>query len=167
MSAVKQGWELLVGQLRARTGRLEEYNLILVALPLATAHTDAPRLSEALRARYLDFDRALIDRLEADDWDDHVALARRGHLAPGRQLIEGLLEETAATLTPEQPVVVGNPNLAAFYGVDLGAWLYPRTRAGHCLLAAPGRVRGGTLLLHGLHAQTGSGFTPVWELTHE
>ena len=167
MSDDEVDWKPLLQQLRARTSRLEEYNLVLVALPLATAHEDAPRLAQALQAHYVDFDRDLIQRLEADDWDDHVALAKHGHLAPGRDLVEQLLRDVETTLAPERTVVLGNPNLAAYYQVDVGSWLYPRSRAGHCILAAPGRVRGQTLLLQGLHPQTGSGFTPVWELARE
>ena len=161
---VKVTWDDLIQKLRARLERLGDYNLVLVALPLESAHEDAPRLSEALAAHYVDFDRELIGRLESDGWDDHVSLAMHGHLEPGRALAEAVLDEVVAALQPARPVVVGNPNLAAFYGLDLGTLLYPRTRAGHCILAAPGHVRGQTLLLQGLHPQTGAGFTPVWEL---
>ena len=139
----------------------------MVALPLESAHKDAPLLAEALAASYVDFDGELIRRLEEDGWDDHVALAGRGHLAPGQAQAEALLNDIVALLQPTRSVVVGNPNLAAFYEMDLGMALYARTRAGHCILAAPGRVRGQTLLLHGLYPQTGTGFTPVWELAPE
>lgn len=165
MADVKITWEQLVQKLRASFERLGDYNLVLVALPLNSAHEDALRLKEVLAAHYVDFDRELIRRLEDDGWEDHVSLAKHGHLEPGRVLAEELLDDIAAALQPERPVVVGNPNLAAFYELDLGTLLYPRSKAGHCVLAAPGRVRGQTLLLQGLHPQTGSGFTPVWELT--
>jgi len=167
MSEVKLSREKLLQGLQATVRRRADYNLILVALPLESAHRDAPWLAEALAAHYVDFDRELIRRLEEDNWDEHVALARRGHLAPGQSLAETVIDDVVAALAPAHPVVVGNPNLAAFYQLDLGMALYPRSRAGHCILAAPGRVRGQTLLLHGLYPQTGAGFTPVWELAQE
>jgi hypothetical protein len=167
MVEAQVSWEQLIQNLQARISRLEDYNLILVALPLESAHKDAPKLSQAIGGHYIDFDRELIQRLEEDNWEDHILLAKRGNLEPGRSIVTVLLNDVIEQLNKISPIVIGNPNLAAFYEIDLAAYLYSRTRSGHCVLALPGRVKGETLLLHGLYPQTGSGFTPVLELIGE
>jgi hypothetical protein len=64
----------------------KEYHLILVALPLETAHRDASQIAQALNADYLDFDCEFLAQMEADDWDDHVALERWRTLSVGQML---------------------------------------------------------------------------------
>ena len=167
MSEIQVTWEKLIQNLKACLNRLGDYNLTLVALPLESAHLDAPRLCEELGGLYFDFDVELIQRLEDDGWEDHLNLAKRGSFQPGRSMAEELLDDIVAELNHIRPVVIGNSNLAVFYELGLGALLYHRTRDGHCILAVPGRVRGQTLLLHERHPQTGSGFTPIWELLKE
>ena len=166
MSEIQVTWETLIQNLKSRLNRLGDYNLTLVALPLESAHLDAPRLCKELGGSYYDFDRELVLRLEDDGWEDHLNLSKRGSLQPGRSLADELLDDILAELSPTRPIVIGNSNLAVYYEMDLGALLYPRTRGGHCILAAPGRVRGQVLLLQGLHQQTGSGFTSTWELVN-
>ena len=68
----------LTDLLRARAAYRHARNLVLVALPLETAHRDARRLARDLGAEYIDFDCQFLARMEADDWADHVALERRG-----------------------------------------------------------------------------------------
>jgi len=165
MAEIHVTWEQLIKRLRARLERVENYNLIYVAFPLKSAHQDAIQLSKELGGIYFDFDQMLIERLEDDDWDGHIALVQHGHFAPGRLIAEALINDAVSELNPSHPVIIGNQNLAVYYDLDLGTLLYPHTRSGHCIYAAPGSVREQTLLLHGLHPQTGSGFTPVWELT--
>ena len=76
----------LTDLLRERAAYTHERNLVLVALPLETAHRDASHLAQALSAEYLDFDCELLAQMEADGWDDHVALERRGTLSVGQML---------------------------------------------------------------------------------
>ena len=98
--------------LRERAGYLHARNLILVALPLETAGRDARELARALGAEYVDFDCELLAQMEADDWDDHVAMERRGTLAVGQRLARLWLVAVAARINRERPLVVGNINLA-------------------------------------------------------
>jgi len=167
MANVKVNWETLLSNLHSRFARLEDFNLVMVALPLETAHEDAPKLADQLGAKFIDFDQKLLNKLEEDDWEEHVSLTKHGHLEPGRNLAEQMVNEALETLGSVGAIMIGNPNLAAYYGLDLGALLYGQTKEGHCVLAAPGRVSGGTLLLHGIHPQTGSGFMPIWELVKD
>ena len=79
-------FDQLVDLLRERAGHLNARNLVLVALPLETAHRDARELARTMAAEYVDFDCELLSQMEADGWDDHVALERRGTLTIGQRL---------------------------------------------------------------------------------
>jgi len=164
MAETRLPWERLVDVLRERAGHVHTRNLILVALPIETAHSDAPRLAEALGADYVDFDAEVLRRMSADDWEDHVAMERRDTLMVGRALIrDWLADELAPRLMRARPLLIGNVNLAVRYEVDVAAALYDATAQGLCVLAAGGRVQGQTLLLHGIHPQTGA-TSPAYEL---
>jgi hypothetical protein len=139
-------------------------NLVLVALPLVTAHHDARQLAQALGADYLDYDCELLARLEADGWDDHVALERRGTLSIGGMLARDWLAEVAQRIQRERPLVIGNLNLAVRYEIDVATALYDATERGLCIIAAGGRLQGQTLLIHGRLPQTGAG-SPAYEVT--
>lgn len=167
MSEVRVTWDELINQLNARVKRIENYNLLFVALPLRSAHLDASNICKQLNGEYIDFDSELIQRLEDDGWDEHINLVNRRNLDPGRLIAKQLVEDIIREFNPSRAVVLGNPNLSIFYDLDLGASIYPHSRTGNCVLAAPGNVRGQTLLIHGLHPQTGSGFTPIWELVND
>ena len=138
-------------------------NLVLVALPLETAHRDARELARALGAEYVDFDCELLAQMEADDWDDHVTMERCGTLAIGQRLAKQWLVTVAARLNRARPLVVGNINLAVRYNIDVATALYDATEAGLCVIAAGGRLQGQTLLIHGLLSQTGAG-SPAYEV---
>lgn len=140
-----------------------ERNLVLVALPLETAHRDAPQLAQALNAEYLDFDCELLAQMKADDWDDHVALERRGTLSVGQMLARDWLAEVAGRINGERPLVIGNVNLAVRYEIDVATALYDATERGLCVIAAGGRLQGQTLLIHGVLPQTGAG-SPAYEV---
>lgn len=152
----------LLCQRVAAPGRRER-NLVLVALPLETAHRDAPRLAQALHADYLDFDCGLLAQMEADDWADHVALERRGTLAVGQMLARRWLADVAGRIPSERPLVIGNLNLAVRYEIDVAAALYDATERGLCIIAAGGRLQGQTLWIHGRLPQTGAG-SPAYEV---
>jgi len=147
----------LTDLLRDRVTSLHERNLVLVALPLETAHRDAPRLAQALNADYLDFDCELLAHMEADDWDEHVALERRGTLSIGHMLARDWLAEVAGRINRERPLVIGHLNLAVRYDIDVATALYDATERGLCIIAAGGRLQGQTLLIHGRLPQTGAG----------
>jgi len=149
--------------LRERAGYLHGRNLILVALLMETAGRDAHELAWALGAEYVDFDCELLAQMEADDWDDHVAMERRGTLAVGQRLARQWLGAVAARLNPSRPLVIGNINLAVRYNIDVATALYDATEAGLCVIAAGGRLQGQTLLIHGVLAQTGAG-SPAYEV---
>ena len=149
--------------LRERAGYLHARNLILVALPLETAGRDARELAQALGAEYVDFDAELLAQLEADDWDDKVAMERRGTLAVGQRLARQWLGMVAARINRTRPLVIGNINLAVRYDVDVATVLYDATEAGLCVLGAGGRLQGQTLLVHGTLPQTGAG-SPAYEV---
>ena len=138
-------------------------NLFLAALPLETAHRDARQLADALGAEYLDFDCEFLAQLEADDWDDHVALEQKGTLSVGQRLARGWLAEVAGRINRERPLVVGNINLAVRYEIDVAQALYDATERGLCVIAAGGRLQGQTLLIHGRLPQTGAG-SPAYEV---
>jgi hypothetical protein len=147
----------LIDLLRKRAACQHERNLILVALPLETAHRDAPGLARALGADYLDLDCELLAQMGTDDWEDHVSLERRGTLAVGRNLADDWLrEDVAGRINPDRPLVVGNVNLAVRYGVDVAGALYDASSEGLCIIAAGGRVQGQALLIHGVFQQTGA-----------
>jgi len=149
--------------LRERATHHHARNLVLVALPLETAHRDAHQLADALGAEYLDFDCELLAQLEADDWDDHVALEQRGTLSVGQRLARDWLAEVAGRINRERPLVIGNVNLAVSYEIDVAAALYDGTERGLCIIAAGGRLQGQTLLIHGRLPQTGAG-SPAYEV---
>ena len=86
MSETRVTFDQLTKLLGERARQLLARNLVLVSLPLETAHRDAPKLALALSAMYVDFDCQLLTRMEADGWEDHVALERRGTLAIGQHL---------------------------------------------------------------------------------
>ncbi len=153
----------LIGLLRERAKTLHARNMVLVALPLETAHRDARQIAQALQAEYLDFDCELLARMEADDWDDHVALERRGTLSIGSMLARDWLVEVAQRLNRERPLVIGNINLAVRYEIDVATALYDATERGLCIIAAGGRLQGQTLLIHGRLPQTGAG-SPAYEV---
>lgn len=147
----------LIDLLRERATHHHARNLVLVALPLETAHRDARQIADALSAGYLDFDCELLAQFEADDWDDHVALERKGTLSVGQMLARDWLAEVAGRISRERPLVVGNLNLAARYEIDVAKALYDATEQGLCVVAAGGRLQGQTLLVHGRLPQTGAG----------
>jgi len=140
-----------------RVAHLHARNLVLVALPLETAHRDAPGLAQALNAEYLDFDCALLAQMEADDWDEHVALEQRGTLSIGQMLSRDWLTDVAGQIDRQRPLVIGNLNLAVRYEIDVATLLYDATERGLCIIAAGGRLQGRTLLIHGRLPQTGAG----------
>jgi hypothetical protein len=147
----------LTNLLRERADVQHARNLVLVALPVESAHRDARQLAQALDAEYLDFDCELLAQVEADDWDDHVSLERRGTLSIGGMLARDWLAEVAERINPQRPLVIGNLNLAVCYEIDVAAELYDATERGLCIIAAGGRVQGQTLLIHGRLSQTGAG----------
>ena len=157
----------LIAQLQARAKRRDRYNLILVAVPLATAHGDAERLAQALGATYVDFDRELIARMEADDWEYHVEAERAGDLSEGRRLAQILAKDIGERLNRFHPVVVGNCNLVVRYQVDLAAALLDGSKRGLCVLCAGGRVQDGALYVHGTFKFVGAGTVPALELAAE
>ncbi len=153
----------LIEFLCERAGQLNGRNLVLVALPLESAHRDAPALAQALGAHYVDFDCGLLAAMEADDWNEHVALERRGTLAIGQRLAKNWLRGVTVRINRRQPLVVGNVNLAVRYGIDVATAFYDATEAGLCVIAAGGRLQGQTLLIHGTLPQTGAG-SPAYEV---
>ena len=147
----------LIDQLRRRATQLYERNLILVALPVETAHRDAERLAQALNGDHLDFDCELLEHMEMDDWEDHVSLERRGTLSVGRNLANDWLRETVPQrINQDRPLIIGNINLAVRYGIDVAGALYDATAQGLCIIAAGGRVQEQSLLIHGTFQQTGA-----------
>ncbi len=149
--------EQLLFLLQERQTYLYARNLALIALPIEAAHLLAPQIAQALKADYLDFDRELLQELEQDDWDEHVALDRKGTLAIGRSLAERWLRRVGDRLNKERPLVIGNANLAVRYQVDVARSIYDATQNGLCILAFAGRMQGQALLLHGALPQTGAG----------
>jgi hypothetical protein len=155
--------EQLTGLLRQRTAHQHARNLILVALPLETAHRDARQLAEALGAEHVDFDCELLDQMEDDGWNEHVDLERRGTLPIGQMLARDWLADVIGRINPERPLVIGNANLAVRYEIDVAKALYDATERGVCILAAGGRLQGQTLLIHGRLQQTGAD-SPAYEV---
>lgn len=163
MSEHQITFEELVTRLQGRNPRRFARNLMLVALPLATAHRESHRLAEAIGANYIDFDCGFLARLAEDDWAEHVMFERRNMISFGQRLGTAWLEEVAQQLTPEQPLVIGNINLAVRYDIDLAAALYDSTENGLLVIAAAGHIQGQTLLIHGKHPQTGAN-SPAYEI---
>jgi len=142
----------LLALLRERAMQHHARNLVLAALSLETAQRDARQLAEALAAEYLDFDCELLARIEADGWDDHVALERRGTLSIGQALARDWLGQVAGRMAlardwlgqvagrinRARPLVVGSLNLAVRYQIDVAAALYDATERGLCVIAAAG-----------------------------
>ena len=157
----------LIAQLQARAKRRDRYNLILVALPLTTAHRDAEELARAIGAEYVDFDRELIARMEADDWDYHVEAERAGDLSEGRRLAQALAADIAGRLDRFRPVVIGNCNLVVRYRVDLAAALLEASSRGLCVICAGGKVQDGALYVHGTFKIVGAGIVPALEVMEE
>lgn len=153
----------LVTLLRARNPRSFARNLVLVALPLATAHRESRRLAEALGANYIDFDCGFLAQLAQDDWAEQVMFEQRNMLSFGQRLGMTWLGELAQQLTPQQPLVIGNVNLAVRYQLDLAAALYDSTENGLLVIAAAGHIQGQTLLIHGRQPQTGAN-SPAYEV---
>ena len=156
----------LLDVLSQRAKHHHERNLVLVALPLETAHDNAAQLAEALGAEYVDFDCRLLTRMEEDGWDDHVALERRDTLSVGQMLARGWLADVEGLISRERPLVIGNLNLAVRYELDVAGALYDGTERGLCIIAAGGRVERQTLLIHGRLAQTGAG-SQAYEVVSE
>ncbi|TEU14166.1 MAG: hypothetical protein E3J21_16705 [Anaerolineales bacterium] len=113
----------LTDLLRERATYQHERNLVLMALPLETAHRDAPQLAQALNADYLDFDCELLAQMEADDWGAHVTLERRRTLSVGQMLARDWLAEVAGRINREQARVIGNLNLAVPYEINVATAL--------------------------------------------
>jgi len=157
----------LIAQLQARAKRLDRYNLILVAMPLATAHRVAERLAQALGAGYVDFDRELIARMEADDWDYHVEAERAGDLSEGRRLAQALAADIAGRLGRSRPAVIGNCSLVVRYQVDLAAALLDASSRGLCVVCAGGKVQDGALYVHGTFKWIGAGTVSALEVVEE
>ncbi len=154
----------LIVLLRERARYRHERNLVLVALPLQTAHREAGSLAKALDAEYVDFDCELLAQMEADDWDDHVALERRGTLSVGKSLADDwLAKDVARRINDQRALVIGNANLAVRYEIDVAGALYDATERGLCIIATGGRVQGQALLIHGVFQQTGAG-SPAYEV---
>lgn len=147
----------LIRLLQERQTYLYARNLVLIALPIEAAHLLAPKIALALKVDYLDFDQELLRELEQDDWDEHVALDKKGTLTIGRSLAERWLRKVGARLNKERPLVIGNANLAVRYQVDVARSIYDATQNGLCILAFAGRMQGQVLLLHGTLPQTGAG----------
>lgn len=147
----------LLRLLQERQTYLYARNLMLVALPIETAHQLAPKIAQALHADYLDFDQELLRELDQDDWDEHVALDKKGTLTIGKGLAERWLRQVVARLNKERPLVIGNANLAVRYQIDVARSVYDATQNGLCILAFAGRMQGQVLLLHGALPQTGAG----------
>jgi len=156
----------LLDVLGQRAKHHHERNLVLVALPLETAHRNAAQIAEALGAEYIDFDCQLLAKMEEDDWGDHVTLERRDTLSVGQMLARGYLANVEGLINRERPLVIGNLNLAVRYELDVAGALYDATERGLCIIAAGGRVERQTLLIHGRLAQTGAG-SPVYEVVSE
>lgn len=167
MASIRLTQAEMITQLQARAKRTDRYNLILVAMPLATAHRDAEDLAQALDAEYVDFDRELITRMETDDWDYHVEAEREGDLSEGRRLAEGLIQDIANRLGRERATVIGNCNLVVRYKLDLAAELLPASSRGLCVICAAGKVQDGALYVHGTFRFTGAGVIPALELVKE
>jgi hypothetical protein len=163
MSETRLTLPQLIEQLQARARQQHGRNLVLVALPLETAHRDAKALAQALEAGYVDFDRELLAEFEADDWEDHVQMERKGTLSIGQMVARDWLAQVAGRLNQDRPLVVGNLNLAVRYNIDVAQALYDATANGLCIIAAAGRIQGQTLLIHGLLPQTGAS-SPAYEV---
>lgn len=155
--------EQLVDLLSGRAAHQYARNLILVALPLETAHRDARHLARALDAHYLDFDCQFLAQMEADGWEEHVELERRGTVSIGQALCRRWLSTVAQQIRAERPTVIGNLNLAVRYQVDVGRAMYDATEHGVCVIAAGGRLQGQTLLIHSQVPQTGAD-SPAYEV---
>jgi len=147
----------LLRLLQERITYLYARNLVLVALPVETAHQLAPKIAQALHADYLDFDKELLRELDEDDWDEHVTLDKKGTLTIGKSLAERWLRKGAARINKEHPLVIGNANLAVRYQIDVANCIYDATQNGLCILAFAGRMQSQVLLLHGTLPQTGAG----------
>ncbi|MBN1536876.1 MAG: hypothetical protein JW908_09110 [Anaerolineales bacterium] len=149
--------EQLMDLLRERAKHLHSRNLVLVALPLQSAHQDARRLAQVIQADYVDFDCELIQQMQADDWEDHVNMEQRGTLFVGKELAAGWLKQVAQRIQSDRPLLIGNVNLAVRYALDVAGALYDSSEKGLCILAAGGRIQGQTLLIHNTLPQTGAG----------
>ncbi|MBN1922065.1 MAG: hypothetical protein JW892_12525 [Anaerolineae bacterium] len=163
MAEVRVTLPQLADLLRGRAAYRHTRNLVLVALPLSSAHRDARWLAETLGAEYLDFDCALLAQLAAEGWDELVTLERHGTLAVSRLAAREWLAQLGGRITTERPLIIGNLNLAVRYELDVAQALYDATERGLCVIAAGGRLRGQTLLIHGVLAQT-SAASPAYEL---
>jgi hypothetical protein len=163
MNEIRVTLPQLTELLRERASYLHARNLVLVALPLETAHRDANELARALSTEYVDFDCELLAQMEADDWDEHVAMERRGTLAVGQRLARQWLDTVATRINRSRPLMIGNINVAVHYNIDVATALYDATEAGMCVIAAGGRLQGQMLLIHGVLSQTGAG-SPAYEV---
>ena len=141
-------------QLQHRAANLGARNLVLVALPLATAHRDAQTLATALQGEYVDFDCELLQALAEDDWTFHVKQEQRQRFSQGQGIAQRWLAMVAQRLRRERPLVIGNINLAVRYTIDVAAALYDASARGLCVIAAGGRIQDRTLWVHGVQSQT-------------
>lgn len=138
-------------------------NLVLVALPAATAHRDARWLAGRIGAEYVDFDCGFLQELEKDGWRQHVRFEQRGRFSYGQRVAKRWMEGLAGRLSPDHPLLIGNANLAARYELDLAAPLYDASANGLCVIAAAGHIQGPTLYVHGRQPQTAAG-SPTYEV---
>lgn len=157
MPEMQVSMDELVRLLKGRQTYLHARNLVLVALPIESAHRLAPQLAQALNADYLDFDQELLHLLEQDDWEEHVALEKKGTLTIGKSLAQRWLRNIPTRFNRQRTLVIGNLNLAVRYQLDVAQSLYDATQNGLCVLAAGGRLQGQVLMLHGVFPQTGAG----------
>ena len=157
MAEHRMTMDQLVDLLRERRKHRHSRNLVLVALPLETAHQDGQQLAQSINAIYIDFDCELISQMEKDDWDDHISMEKRNTLFVGKDLAERWLKQVAQRINSEQPIVIGNVNLAVRYDLDVARAIYDATERGLCILAVGGRLQGQTLLIHNSLQQTGAG----------
>ena len=167
MASIRLTQAEMITQLQARAKRMDRYNLMLVAMPLATAHRDAEELARALNAEYVDFDRELVARMEADDWVYHVEAERAGDLSEGRRLTQALIQGIANRLGRDRPTVIGNCNLVVRYQVDLAAALLDASSRGLCVVCAGGKVQDGALHVHGTFKFVGAGIVPALEVVED
>lgn len=157
MPEIQVNLDELIRLLQERQTYLYARNLVLVALPIEVAHHLAPKIAQALKADYLDFDQELLSKLEQDDWDEHVALDKKSNLTIGKSLTERWLRQVGARLNKERPLVIGNANLAVHFQIDVARAIYDATQNGLCILAFAGHLQGQVLRLHDSLPQTGAG----------
>ncbi len=137
-------------RLRARlAGHTAGVEITLVALPGGSACRLAPTLAQRAGAHYLHFDKELIQALDADGWERWVRITER---RPANRVAttpigfarvwQPLRDRIVDGVTPGQPLLVGEPNLAVAFGLDLVGELKRAMagRRGHLVLAGTATV---------------------------